>query len=262
MERIGFMLLALIVAVMVAGGLVPLFRIRSGRGLKLLLSYSGAYILALCLFHLLPEVYEGIHNTTLAGMLILGGFFLQLVLDYISGGIEHGHVHLPAHIHREHNHSHDHEEHAHHHQQNDSHPVLQRFPWLMMTGLCIHGFVEGIPLMFGEAGEGLFVGIILHNIPISITLMSLFVMAGKSLKQSFAALFVFSLMTPAGALAALQFFHGNSASSFGYYGLALVIGIFFHISTTILFESDQNHRFNLIKFITILLGAATALFLN
>jgi zinc transporter ZupT len=134
----------------------------------------------------------------------------------------------------------------------------------MMIGLCIHGFVEGIPLMFTGAGNGLFIGILLHNIPISIALMSWFVLSGKSLRESFLALFVFSLITPAGALMAFSFFEDGSvlATNFGYYGLALVIGIFFHISTTILFESDQNHRFNLIKFMTILLGSATALLLN
>jgi zinc and cadmium transporter len=257
MGQIGFMLIVLILAVMLGGGLVPLFRIKSGTGLKLILAYSGAYILALCLFHLLPEVYSGIKNPSLAGALILGGFFLQLVLDYISGGIEHGHVHLPEELHSTTPHQHDHPQHVH------ENSIQSRFPWLMMIGLCIHGFVEGIPLMFVGTGKGLFIGILLHNIPISITLMSLF-LSGKSLFQSFVALFVFSLMTPAGALIAFSFFQGGSAiaTDFGYYGLALIIGIFFHISTTILFESDQNHRFNLIKFITILLGSATALLLN
>jgi hypothetical protein len=40
--------------------------------------------------------------------------------------------------------------------------------------------------------------------------------------------------------------------------MAVVVGIFLHISTTILFESSENHRFNLIKFLIILLGAAIA----
>ena len=41
--------------------------------------------------------------------------------------------------------------------------------------------------------------------------------------------------------------------------MALVIGIFLHISTTILFESSEEHRFNYYKLITILLGAGLAL---
>jgi hypothetical protein len=39
---------------------------------------------------------------------------------------------------------------------------------------------------------------------------------------------------------------------------ALVIGIFFHISTTILFESGEGHKFNLSKFIAIILGVGIA----
>jgi len=35
---------------------------------------------------------------------------------------------------------------------------------------------------------------------------------------------------------------------------ALIIGVFLHISTIILFESSENHKFNLQKFTAILLG--------
>jgi hypothetical protein len=43
--------------------------------------------------------------------------------------------------------------------------------------------------------------------------------------------------------------------------MGLVIGIFLHISTTILFESGSGHRFNLYKLSVILLGAIAALLL-
>ena len=249
--------LILLLAVLVGGALVPALRLKNNTGLRLLLSFSGAYILALCLFELLPEVYRGIADPSVTGFIILGGFLLQLVLDYISGGIEHGHTHN-THTH-DHHHNNDHGHEGHEHLHSD--PVVNRFPYMMMTGLCIHAFVEGIPLMLGNAGEELFLGIIFHNIPISITLMTVFLSAGKSLKLSFAALFVFGLMTPAGALLA-DWFIPAEATQYGFYALALVIGIFFHISTTILFESDQNHRFNLIKFLTIILGAGTAFLVN
>jgi hypothetical protein len=39
---------------------------------------------------------------------------------------------------------------------------------------------------------------------------------------------------------------------------ALIIGVFLHISTAILFESSENHKFNLQKFIAILIGFAVA----
>jgi zinc and cadmium transporter len=249
-------LLLLVFSVFACGGLVLIFKWKNEKLLKLLLAYSGAFILALCLFHLLPDVYEGLHNPTQTGWLIIAGFLLQLLLDYISGGIEHGHMHTDNHSHH-HGHSHDH---SHEHK----HPVMQRFPWMLMLGLCTHAFIEGIPLLFNQSGGDLYTAIIFHNIPISITLMTLFIIAGKSVTNSLTALIIFALMTPLGALAAYYIFPegGASADHFGLMALAFVIGIFLHISTTILFESDQNHRFNLIKLLTILLGILSVLILD
>lgn len=233
----------------IAGGFLVLFTgLKNQKFQKLILSFSGAFILALCLFHLFPEVYAEMDHET-AGIMIFAGFLLQLVLDYFSGGIEHGHVHIGE---SEHNHQLNH---AHHH-----HPVMERFPYVMMIGLCIHAFMEGLPLFAGEAGEGLFTGILFHNIPISFTLVNIFLMSGKTHRQTLTALIIFALMTPLGALAS-GFIPGDP-EVFGHYALALVIGIFFHISTTILFEADQNHRFNLMKFATILLGSAAAFLLH
>ena len=42
---------------------------------------------------------------------------------------------------------------------------------------------------------------------------------------------------------------------------ALVVGIFLHISTTILFESDKGHRFNVSKLIVIVAAVAIAYFM-
>jgi zinc and cadmium transporter len=246
-------LILLLLSVLACGGLVLVFKWKNERILKLLLAYSGAFILALCLFHLLPDVYSGIGDAHLTGWLILSGFLLQLLLDFVSGGIEHGHIHSDGHHHHSHDHSHAHE-----------HPVMQRFPWLLMIGLCTHAFIEGIPLLFNASGGDLYKGIIFHNIPISITLMTLFLMSGKSISNSLLALLIFACMTPLGALAAYYGFPngGEAADAFGLKALAFVIGIFLHISTTILFESDQNHRFNLIKLVTILLGVASVLLID
>jgi zinc and cadmium transporter len=238
----------LIISVLACGALVLTFQVKGEKGIKLLLSFSGAYILSLCLFHLIPEVYQELPDASFAGWAIVTGFLLQLALDYISGGIEHGHVHI---------HKHDHES-VHHH------PVLQKFPIMMLAGLCIHAFIEGIPLFIDEEGPELLIGIILHNIPISITLMTVLIHSGKSLKESFLALLIFSLMTPAGGWLAKKMLpvEGIIHEMAAPMSLALVIGIFLHISTTILFESDKNHRFNLVKFGTILAGVVSCYMLN
>jgi len=77
--------------------------------LKLTLSFSGAYLFALSVLHLIPEVYSSpVHNI---GLFILIGFFLQIIMEFFSEGIEHGHIHL----------------HEHHN---------ARFPITIMIGLC------------------------------------------------------------------------------------------------------------------------------
>lgn len=240
--NILFKIAFLFITVIAAGGFVLLFKTIPQKALKLLLSFSGAYILALCLFHLIPDVYFNIKNTHVAGWLIAGGFLLQIILDFFSGGIEHGHIHT-----------------EHHHNDYSSH----KFPTVMFAGLCVHGFIEGFPLMLGEAGNNLFVGILLHNLPISVALVSLIFMVTHSKKSVILPLIFFAAMTPLGAFTAYSFFPQNATdSAFGFYALAIVIGIFLHISTTILFESDQTHRFNLMKLLITVLGVFAAFFIS
>ncbi|MDZ7846057.1 MAG: hypothetical protein U5L96_04445 [Owenweeksia sp.] len=58
---------------------------------KYLLTFSGAYLLSIGIFHLLPEIFDG-HNHRM-GLWIMAGFFIQLVLEVFSKGLEHGHGH-------------------------------------------------------------------------------------------------------------------------------------------------------------------------
>jgi hypothetical protein len=60
-------------------------------------------------------------------------------------------------------------------------------------------------------------------------------------------------MAPLGAISGSLF---QTHSSVHFYNniMALVIGIFLHISTTILFESGSDHRFNIYKLMAIVTG--------
>ena len=73
---------------------------------------------------------------------------------------------------------------------------------------------------------------------------------------------VFALMAPAGAAFSNLLGHTDMLNIAAYFNqiMAVVIGIFLHISTTILFESSSDHRFNLYKLSVIILGAVFALF--
>ena len=63
-------------------------------------------------------------------------------------------------------------------------------------------------------------------------------------------------------MAPLGVFAGSLFTSLAAYHdeiMAIVIGIFLHISTTILFESTDGHKFSITKIITIIVGALLAI---
>ena len=66
---------------------------------------------------------------------------------------------------------------------------------------------------------------------------------------------MFALMSPLGSLV------GENVQLLITYKTeitAIIIGIFLHISTIILFETSKDHKFNLLKFLVILIGIIVA----
>jgi zinc transporter ZupT len=113
----------------------------------------------------------------------------------------------------------------------------------------MHAFSEGLPIH--SADDNLLWAIVVHKIPIAIVLTSFLLQTKYSKKIVFSFLFFFGLMSPIGVLI------GDKILFFTTYQTeitALIIGVFLHISTIILFESTENHKFNLQKFMAILLG--------
>lgn len=216
------------------GGLsVFLFKSTNTNRLKLVLSFSGAYLFAITVLHLMPDVYSsGDHNI---GLFILGGFLLQILMEQFSEGIEHGHIHI-----------HDHGHYA--------------FPIGIMISLCLHAFLEGMPLAKGQHTE-LVYGIALHHIPAAFALGSVLLHAHQSKLKTILLLSIFALMSPIGYLLSVRIGEGTFGNIEAYFDsiMGLVIGIFLHISTTILFESSVDHKFNLKKFVAVLLGVGIAL---
>ncbi len=217
--------LVLIASVLV--GIIIVYGLKPGnKTVQLLLSFSGAYLLAISILHLLPEVYA-VYNKTI-GAYILLGLLLQLILDFFSKGAEHGHIHV----------------------QNSS-----IFPWALFIGLSIHAFMEGIPLAHNLHHEHLLWAIVVHKIPVAIILGTFFVKSSIPKIQAILFLLVFALMSPLGSFIGeySQFLLQHKSEI-----MAVIIGIFLHISTIILFESSKDHKFNLLKFIAILIGMAVA----
>src|SRR5690606_36350435 len=83
-------------AVIIGVLLVLIFKHKKSNYTKFLLSFSGAFLLALTLFDLLPEVYEHL-DAKQTGLFIMLGILLQILLEFFSKGAEHGHVHVHKH---------------------------------------------------------------------------------------------------------------------------------------------------------------------
>jgi len=230
----SLMYAALFFSVIISGTSVLFLNI-SKNNLKLILSFSGSFLFAISVLHLIPDIYAS--TTENIGLFILLGFFAQILFEFFSEGIEHGHIHTHKH-------------------------ANSKFPLHMMLGLSVHSFLEGMPLANtnNDSHQSLLIGIILHNIPIAIALMTMLLHSNISKKMALTMLLIFALITPLGTFTS-YLIGENLIGDFSVYFdqiMAFVVGIFLHISTTILFESSENHRFNLIKFIVILLGASVA----
>tara|TARA_B100000900_G_C20593330_1_gene722397 strand:+ start:1108 stop:1809 length:702 start_codon:yes stop_codon:yes gene_type:complete len=225
----------LIASVLIGVVLFQVLNDLRANSIKLLLAFSAAYLFAISVFHLLPKIYTG--DGKIIGLFLLIGFILQIVLEFFSQGIEHGH--------------------GHGHLQNKTVPIS------MLVSLAIHSFLEGMPLggienyghLDSDFEGSLLTGIALHKLPVTIVLMSLFTQAEFSKRKSFILIGIFAIMAPLGTLS------GNFVQEINYYHreiMAVVVGIFLHISTTILFESSEAHKFNLQKLVVIVLGSIMA----
>lgn len=217
-----------IYAVIIGFLIVIISRNKPLRHIKLMLAFSGAFLLSITVFELLPEVYT-ILNPRLIGLYIMIGILFQIFLEFFSKGAEHGHIH--------------------HHTESGS------FPWLLFLSLCIHALMEGFPI---NQNNDMVYGILIHKIPIAILITSFLLKSGFQTYKTAFFLFVFAMMTPLGTLISNEVsLSVELISSIN----AIVIGIFLHVSTIILFESSEGHRFNLGKIIAIIAAVLLAYFI-
>jgi len=216
---------------------------RLTKDVKVLLAFSGAYLFALAILHLLPEIY--IHLGHDAGLYILLGFLVQMVMDYFSRGIEHGHIH--------HNLS-----------------VKNPFPLGIFVSLFLHSIVEGLPLGGGfdhnHGGHGfetgsLTIGVAIHKIPEAIALAAILYHTFEKKAKVIGYIALYAVATPLGVFLghyALVFLPGDPTEIYSII-LAVAVGIFLHVSTTIIFEADEAHRLSWPKAIAIILGLGLVL---
>ncbi|MHA7059361.1 ZIP family metal transporter [Aquimarina sp. M1] len=216
-------------AVFIGSLIVYIFKPNNQKKLKLLLAFSGAFLLAITIFNLLPEVFEEHKYAKQTGVWIMIGILLQKVLEYFSKGAEHGHIHINK--------------------------ETTKIPKLLFISLGIHAILEGFPI---HHTEGILIGIIVHKIPVAMILTTFLFRTEIKKPIIVLFLFLFALMTPIGTFISE---HYEAVQKYYKEITALVIGIFLHVSTTILFESNEGHKFNITKLMVILAATVTAYFI-
>ncbi len=226
----NMVLLAFFLVPLLAGVVVQ-FRPPGPRWSRLLLSFGGAFLLGVAVMHMLPELYaeggEGI------GVWLLGGFLLQVIMEHFSHGLEHGHMHAWK---------------------------GSVVPTTMMISLGLHAFVEGLPFADAEVAADMpFVaGVLLHKFPMALALATVIRNSGVAVGKGWMLLLGFALAAPLGMLLGYQL-PAEVAEVWLVRLLAVAIGMLLHISTTIIFESAPEHRFNTARSAAVLLGALLSL---
>ena len=209
------------------------FKFLTQERVKWITTFSGAYLLGITFNHIIPEIFSG-HGHGHAsnhhdggdlesmGFWIFLGFFIQLLLDYFSKGIEHGHVH-------------------------------KKIGWTVVIALSLHSFIEAIPIFANgdHQHNQLMFGILMHKVPVAIVLANILRQDPISKSKAFMLISLFVLSAPFGIISGanisvLQDYHKEI--------LAIVVGLLLHISTTILFESTTDHHIKIQKLIAILVG--------
>lgn len=194
---------------------------------KYLLILSAGFLIAVCLNEIFPVIYNSDNHNI--GIWVVVGVILQMLLENLTKGFEHGHFH--------------------HH--NDTGII----PLALILGMFVHAFIEGIPLANEmDIYSPYLQGILFHNLPISFVLGLFLFKNKKLLSLSWLIIILFAIASPLGMLLG-HYFNPNLQ----LYFLAIVGGIFLHISSVIIFESNKNHNTDWIKIGVVILGVGLAM---
>ncbi|WKS94341.1 ZIP family metal transporter [Riemerella columbina] len=195
---------------------------------KNLLVLSAGFLITICVNEVFPEIYQSAEGHHI-GIWVIAGVLLQMILESLTKGFEHGHMH-------------------HHESKN----IL---PMALMVGMFIHAFIEGIPLANEhDIFSAYLMGIVFHNLPISFVLGAYLFSGQSSRRYAWTIISLFALASPLGMVLG-QYFN----PAWQPYFLAIVGGIFLHISSVIIFESNKNHKMDWIKLALVSIGVALAL---
>lgn len=209
---------------------------------KYSLAFSGAYLFTLTLVHILPELFSEASSPYQIGLFVVLGFLLQVVIEFFTEGVEHGHLH--------------------HHENHESHSRI----YTLLIALFIHALLEGS--LLGHPSHhhheednttSLLFGMVLHKIPEAFALASVLLSSLTKRRYILLCIICFAAASPIGILGSnfigdLQIITPKGLEIL----FGIVAGNFLHISTTIFFETSPEHQFSGKRMLCIISGISIA----
>lgn len=195
--------------------------------------FSGAFLLGVAVFGLMPELFSNTANAKQAGLWLIFGFLFQLILEKFTGGVGHGHIH--------------------------SHEVPKNI-WVLYAGLYLHALFEGYSAGLSNnirpfIVSSMVIGISIHEAPAAFSLSMLLKQKLQHKQKLIIALLVYALATPIGYILGVYIHSENLISeNISHIITAIIAGTFLHISTTIVFETSLWKKEGLSKWLFILFG--------
>lgn len=221
-----------VVFISLVGGFLPLLRALSQRALALLLSFSAGILLGAVFFHMLPEIGKTLGESI--GLPVLAGFLLIFVMERF----------VFVHACEEHD--------------CDIHQMgIPAF-----LGISLHSLLDGIALGAGlilpQLGPVVFLAVIIHKMPDSMSISSILLSAGWERRKVGKLNLLFSLTTPVGALLAYFCFRELSAENVAI-AMGLSAGTFLAIATAdILPHVHRIEQRNPLTLVFLTLGLAVS----
>jgi zinc transporter ZupT len=231
----------LFLSVLIVGVLTEILYKKIEKFKPIIISFSVALVLTLLCTHVLPELFSS-HNHEL-GYYLLAGFIIQILLELLSKGIEHGHVHLHG-------------------------EISNKELIVIFIGLAIHSFIEGMPINTIESSfhqhtitnikssfSTIYLStILIHKLPIAAVLIIFLNTINSSYLKKFIFLFLFAVSSPLGGVFGeliinIDFFRGFSLNL-----LAISCGMLLHITTLLIFEDHHNSKRKIKNILTISAG--------
>jgi len=228
-------------SVLIVGVLAEILYKKIEKFKPVIISFSVALVLTLLCTHVLPELFSS--DNYKLGYYVLAGFIIQILLELLSKGIEHGHVHLHG-------------------------EISNKELIVIFIGLAIHSFIEGMPINTFETSVHhhtiinidssfslIYLStILIHKLPIAAVLMIFLNSINSSYLKKFVFLFLFAASSPIGGIVGelivnIDFFRGFSLNL-----LAISCGMLLHITTLLIFEDHHNSNEKIKNILTISAG--------